>query len=95
MRRFLAAAAQGALDAKKDVKAATAALLKNWPNPPVEPAVFEQVKATVDAIPVPDGHEIGWIDPKVIKDTLALLQSTGEIDAPKPADTYFTNSLLH
>lgn len=95
MRRFLAASAQGVLDAKKDVKAATAALIKNWPNHPVDQAVFEQVKATVDAIPAPDGHEIGWIDQKVIKDTLTLLQSTGEIDTPKPLDAYFTNSLLH
>ena len=95
MRRFLAASAQSALDAKRDVKAATAALLKNWPNPPVEHAVFEQVTATVEAIPVPDGHEIGWIDQKTIRDALALLQSTGEIDAPKPVEAYFTNSLLH
>lgn len=95
MRRFLAASAQGVLDAKKNVKAATAALLKNWPNSPDERAVFEQVKATVDAIPVPQGHEVGWIDQKTIADTLKLLQSTGEIDAPKPTDVYFTNSLLH
>lgn len=94
MRRFLSASAQGVLDAKKDVRAATAALLKNWPNPPSEHAVFEQVKATVEAIPVPQGHTIGWIDQKTIADALALLQSTGEIDAPKPIEVYFTNSLL-
>jgi NitT/TauT family transport system substrate-binding protein len=94
MRRFLAASAQGVLDAKKDVKGATAALLKNWQNPPDEHAVFEQVKATVEAIPVPQGHPIGWIDQKTIADALALLQSTGEIDAPKPIEVYFTNSLL-
>ncbi len=95
MRRFLAASAQSVLDAKRDVQAATDALLKNWPNPPVEHVVFEQVKATVEAIPVPDGHEIGWIDQKTVTDALALLQTTGEIDAPKPAEAYFTNSLLH
>lgn len=94
MRRFLAASAQGVLDAKKDVKAATTALLKNWPNSPDEQAVFEQVKATVEAIPVPQGHEVGWIEQKTIADTLTLLQSTGEIDAPKPTEVYFTNSLL-
>jgi NitT/TauT family transport system substrate-binding protein len=95
MRRFLAAAAQGVLDAKKDVKGATQALLKNWPNPPSEHAVLEQVKATVDAIPTPAGHEIGWIDQKTITDALTLLQSTGEIDSPKAPEVYFTNALLH
>jgi NitT/TauT family transport system substrate-binding protein len=95
MRRFLAASAQGTLDAKRDVQAATDALLKNWQNPPVEQAVFEQVKATVEAISVLEGHEIGWIDQKTITDALALLQTTGEIGSPKPAETYFTNYLLH
>ncbi|MGD0023811.1 MAG: ABC transporter substrate-binding protein [Xanthobacteraceae bacterium] len=94
LRRFLRAVAGGVRDSQKDVKAATEALMKNWPNPPSEHAVFEQVKATVEAIPVPAGHEIGWIDQKTITDALNLLQSTAEIDAPKPADTYYTNALL-
>lgn len=94
MRRFLAAAAQGVLDAKKDVKAATAALRKNWPNAPDEHAVTEQVAATVEAIPVPEGHEVGWVGQKTIADSLALLKSSGEISAPKPADSYYTNALL-
>lgn len=94
LKRFLRAVADGVAGAKKDVKAATASMLKNWPNPPPEHAVFEQVKATVEAIPVPAGHEIGWIDQKTIADALSLLQSTGEIDAPKPLQAYFTNSLL-
>jgi len=94
IRRFLAASAQGVLDAKKDVKAATAALMKNWPNAPDEHAVSEQVKATVEAIPVPEGHTVGWIEQKRIADTLKLLQSTGEIGAPKPIESYFTNSFL-
>jgi NitT/TauT family transport system substrate-binding protein len=94
MRRFLAASAQGVVDAKKDVKAATAALLKNWPNHPDERAVFQQVKATVEAIPVPQGHTIGWIDQKTIADALTLLQSTREIGTPKPIDVYYTNALL-
>jgi NitT/TauT family transport system substrate-binding protein len=95
MRRFLAAAAQGVRDAKMDVKGATQALLKNWSNPPSEHAVYEQVKATVDAIPTPAGHEIGWIDQKTIADALALLQSTGEIDSPKAPEVYLTYALLH
>jgi len=94
LKRFLLAAAEGVREAQKDPKAATAALMKNWPNPPSERAVFEQVKATVEAIPVPQGHEIGWIDPKTITDALNLLQSAAEIEAPKPADAYFTDALL-
>lgn len=95
MRRFLAAVAQGILNSKKDVNGATQALLKNWSNPPSEHAVYEQVKATVDAIPIPAGHEAGWIDQKTITDALALLQSTGEIDSPKAPEVYFTDALLH
>jgi NitT/TauT family transport system substrate-binding protein len=76
------------------VGGATAALLKNWPNSPDEHAVFEEAKTTVEAIPVPQGHMVGWIDQKTIANTLTLLQSTGEIGTPKPIGDYFTNSLL-
>jgi len=94
IRRFLRAVAAGIAGSQKDIKGATEALTKNWPNPPSEHVVYEQVKATVDAIPVPDGHEIGWIDENEITDALNLLHSVDEIDTPKPVDNYFTNALL-
>jgi NitT/TauT family transport system substrate-binding protein len=94
LKRFLRAAAAGVNDSKNDVQAATRALRKDWQNAPSEHVVFEQIKATVEAIPVPAGHEIGWIDQKTIADALQLLHLVGEIDEPKPIDTYFTNALL-
>ncbi|RAI45909.1 myristoyl transferase [Rhodoplanes roseus] len=94
LKRFLKASAAAVRDAKADPMAATQAIRKAWPSPPTETAVLEQVKATVGAIPVPAGHEIGWMEEKTITDALELLKSAGEIDAPKPAATYYTNVLL-
>ncbi len=94
IKRFLRAVAAGIASSKKAIKGATEALIKNWPTPPSEHAVYEQVQATVEAIPVPDGHEIGWIDGKEIAAALNLLHSVNEIATPKPVDSYFTNALL-
>ena len=94
LKRFARAVAASIEDAKKDVQGATAATRKNWTSPPSETAVFQQIKATVEAIPVPEGQQIGWIDAKVISDALALLHSVGEIETPKPIETFFTNTLL-
>jgi NitT/TauT family transport system substrate-binding protein len=94
LRRFASAVADAIRDAQKDVQGATVATRKNWANPPSETAVFQQIRATVEAIPVPADHQVGWIDQKVIADALALLHSVNEIETPKPVETYFTNALL-
>jgi NitT/TauT family transport system substrate-binding protein len=94
LRKLLKAVGDGVVEMKKDPTEATQAMLKNWSGHPSATAVAVQVKATADAIPAPAGHPVGWIDEKVIADALGLLKSTGEIDAPKPTSTYFTNSLL-
>ena len=94
LKRFARAVAEAIRDAQKDVQGATVATRKHWTNPPSETAVFQQIKATVEAIPVPAGNQIGWIDQKIIADSLQLLHSVGEIEAPKPIDTFFTNALL-
>jgi hypothetical protein len=69
-------------------------MMKNWSGGPDASIVATQVKVTADAIPVPAGKSIGWIDEKVITDALELLKSAGEIDAPKPASAFYTNALL-
>jgi NitT/TauT family transport system substrate-binding protein len=56
--------------------------------------VIKQVKATVDAIPASGGRPVGWIDDKVIAAALEILQNAKEIEAPKPLNTYYTNTLL-
>jgi NitT/TauT family transport system substrate-binding protein len=95
LKRWLKATAQGVADMKKDNDAATKAIIKNWSGAPDAAIVATQVKVTADAIPVPAGKPIGWIDEKVITDAVDLLKSSGEIDAPKPATTYYTNALLN
>ena len=94
LKRYLRATAEGIAEAKKNNDEATKAMLKNWSGAPDAAIVADQVRLTGEAIPVPSGHLIGWIDDKLITDTLELLKSAGEIDAPKPAGSYYTNSLL-
>ena len=79
---------------KKDSSEAANMMMKNWSGHPSATSVTAQVKATADAIPAAAGRPVGWIDEKVIADTLEMLKATGEIDAPKPAAAYFTNELL-
>jgi NitT/TauT family transport system substrate-binding protein len=93
LKRFLRAAAAGIIESKKDMSGATRALRKNWQNAPSESAVLAQVKATLDAIEVPAGRQVGWINEKTIAEALALLKSAGEIEVPNPAATFYTNAL--
>lgn len=94
LKRYLRATAEGIVEAKKNNDEATKAMLKNWSGAPDAAIVSDQVRLTGEAIPIPSGHMVGWIDDKLIADTLELLKSAGEIDAPKPTGTYYTNSLL-
>jgi NitT/TauT family transport system substrate-binding protein len=95
LKRWLKATGQGVADMKKDNDAATKAMIKNWSGAPDAAIVATQVKVTADAIPAPAGKPIGWIDEKVVTDALELLKSAKEIDASKPAATYYTNALLN
>ncbi|MEO8137119.1 MAG: ABC transporter substrate-binding protein [Betaproteobacteria bacterium] len=94
LKRYLRATAEGIAEAKKNNDEATKAMLKNWSGAPDPAIVSAQVRLTGEAIPIPQGHMIGWIDDKLITDTLDLLKSAGEIEAPKPPGSYYTNSLL-
>jgi NitT/TauT family transport system substrate-binding protein len=94
LRRFLKATADGVREAKRDVDVATKALMKHWSGGPSAEIVGIQIKSTTDVIPEIPGKPIGWIDEKLIADTLAILKSAGEIKEPKAPATYYTNSLL-
>lgn len=94
LKRYLRATGAGVRDAKRDLDGATRAMIKNWPGGPDADIVAAQVKATMAAVPEPAGKPVGWIDDKLIADTLQMLKSVGEIDNPKPLNAYFTNSLL-
>ena len=94
LKRYLRATAQGIRDTKDNNEEATRAMMKNWSGGPDAAIVGDQVRLTAEAIPVPSGHMIGWIDDKLIVDTLELLKTAGEIDSAKPTSTYYTNALL-
>lgn len=94
LRKLLKATGDAIVDARKDPAAAASMMIKNWSGGPSQSIVTAQVKATVDAIPVAPGRPVGWTEEKVIVDALDLLKSVGEIESPKAASTYFTNSLL-
>lgn len=94
LRKLLKAVGEAVADSKKDPSEAARLLVKNWSGSPSLSAVTAQVQATVDAIPAPGGHPIGWIDEKVIAETQDLLKASGEIETAKPLDAYYTNRLL-
>ncbi|MBM3357685.1 MAG: ABC transporter substrate-binding protein [Betaproteobacteria bacterium] len=94
LRKLLKAVGDAVVDSRKDPAAAANMMIKHWSGSPSASVVTAQVKATVEAIPVVPGKPIGWIEEKLIADTLELLKSVGEIEAPKSVPVYFTNSLL-
>jgi NitT/TauT family transport system substrate-binding protein len=94
LRKLLKAVGDGVVAMKKDPADAATMLVKSWPGHPSITSVTSQVKATAEAIPAAAGRPVGWIDEKVIADALQLLKSTGEVDAPKAPNAYYTNSLL-
>lgn len=94
IKRFLAATGAGFRDSRQDVVGASKAVLKSWTAGPDLAVVLGQVKATMDAVPVDPGRNLGWIDEKVIAGTLDMMKNAGEIDNPKPAASFYTNALL-
>ncbi len=94
LRKLLKAAGDAIVDARKDPAAAANMMIKYWSGSPSPTVVTAQVKATIDAIPDAPGKTIGWVEEKVIVDALDLLKSVGEIDTPKAASVYYTNSLF-
>lgn len=94
LRKLLKAVGEGVVETKKNPAEGAQAIMKNWSGHPSASAVTAQVKATADAMPVSAGQPVGWIDEKVIASALDLLKTTGEIEAPKPLSTYYTNDLL-
>lgn len=94
LRKLLKAVGEGVVEMKKNPAEASEMIMKNWSGHPSATGVNAQVKATAAAIPANPGRPVGWIDEKVIADALDLLKTTGEIEAPKPVSSYYTNDLL-
>lgn len=95
LKKFLAAVNEGIEAARQDPKAAAVSIMKSWPGAPDLPIVLAQVKATNDSTPTPaHGKPVGWVDPASINFSIELLKADEQIDKPKPAASFYDNTLL-
>lgn len=73
LKRYLAAVGEGIDATRRDPRAAANAIAKVWQvGPPVD-VIEAQVRATIDAMVPEEGKPIGWIDAKLIEQTIELL----------------------
>lgn len=94
LKRYLAAVGEGIDATRRDPRAAANAIAKVWQvGPPVD-VIEAQVRATIDAMVPEEGKPIGWIDAKLIEQTIELLATEQAVDRPRPAASFFTNELL-
>lgn len=94
LKRYLAAVGEGIDATRRDPRAAANAVAKVWQvGPPVD-VIEAQVRATIDAMVPEEGKPIGWIDAKLIEQTIELLATEQAVDHPRPAASLFTNELL-
>lgn len=94
LKRYLAAVGEGIDATRRDQRAAANAIAKVWQvGPPVD-VIEAQVRATIDAMVPEEGKPIGWIDAKLIEQTIELLATEQAVDHPRPAASFFTNELL-
>ncbi len=94
IRKMLRATARGYADTFKDPDAAIA-IMRKYMTVKLEPDVMAaQLKATLDATPVPKGKPLGWQDAALWQANLDLLKQTGRIDDIKDLSIYYTNEFL-
>jgi NitT/TauT family transport system substrate-binding protein len=94
LTRFLAATAEAIEMTRADPAAATAALMAVWTTSPSAAVVQAQIEATSASFHTAEGKPLGWIDEASVTNALALMASTGDMEDPKPAATFYTNALL-
>lgn len=94
LKRYLAAVGEGIDATRRDPRAAANAIAKVWQvGPPVD-VLEAQVRATIDAMVPEEGKPIGWIEAKLIDQTIELLATEQAVDHPRPAASFFANELL-
>ena len=94
LRKLLRATAKGYVDAKMDLRAATV-IMDRYMNIKIDRDVLEQqIKATLDATPMPEGRPIGWQSDAEWMANLQLLKDTNAIRVIKDLRTYYTNDYL-
>ena len=94
LRALLRATAKGYLDAKHDPQGATDIMEKYLKLKMDRTILEEQVRATLDATPIPQGEPLGWQSSTDWQANLELLRSTGAIQSVKDLATYYTNEYL-
>ena len=94
LTRFLHAVGESIAVAKGDPETAAASLIESWDGAPDLAIVIAQVQATVDAMHETEGKPEGWVSADDVQATLDMLADAGDIESPKPAEAFFTNSLL-
>lgn len=94
LSKFLLATSEAIKVAKADPGKATDITRRAWPTSPELKVIRAQIDATLASIPQPAVHEAGWIDESILRETLDLLASSGDIAAPMPVGAYYSNSLL-
>lgn len=94
LKKLLRATARGYLEAKRDLEGATTIMDKHMKLKLDRDVLRAQVKATLDATPVPKAKPLGWQDASAWKANLDLLKSTGSIKEVKDLKTYYTNAYL-
>jgi NitT/TauT family transport system substrate-binding protein len=95
LKRFVRALSKGFNATSSDPTAATQALRNAWPGSPPDEVVGTQVRLSNQTFPAGSGNmPRGWIEAAVISAAANLLMESGQINAIKPVDNYFTNDLL-
>jgi len=94
IRKLLRATANGYADTFKD-PATAVEIMSKYMTVKIDPDVMRaQLKETLDATAVPEGHPLGWQDRALWQDNLDLLKQTNRINSIKDIGLYYTNEFL-
>ena len=94
IRKMLRATARGYADTFKDPGAAIEIMSKHMTVKLDNDILAAQLKATLDATPVPQNKPLGWQDADLWRANLDLLKQTGRITEVKDLNSYYTNEFL-
>ena len=94
LRKLLRATAKGYRAAREDPKAAVAALSKHLRVKVPEDILEEQLKITMEDVPMTGDKPLGWQDAAEWRSNIELLRQIGVIKSDKAPADYYTNQYL-
>lgn len=94
LRKLLRATAKGYRAAREDPKAAVAALSKHLRVKVPDDILEEQLKITMDDVPMTGDRSLGWQDAAEWRSNIELLRQIGVIKSDKAPADYYTNQYL-